>query len=349
MRVTLRKKKLKDGRNSFYLDIYHQGKRNYEYLNIYLEKNDNEKKEKTTLANNIRAKREIELANNQHGFVPEFKKRTSLLKFVESVANSKTKARDYKAMYLHLKQYSNGEVYFSEVDEKWIEGFKEYLLKRNKINTSSTYFAKFKYCFKLARKEKLIFTDILANVKNIPNEDVQRNYLVENEIKILAKTECQIPEIKRAFLFSCFTGLRFSDIQRLTYGDIKNNTIQLRQLKTNDLINVPLSKTASELINNGKPNLYYLPNNLVFNTPQNTWTNVILRRWFEDAHISKNAHFHLARHTFATLNITNGAELYTVSKLLGHKSIKNTEIYANLVDEKRKEAMDRLPEIQFNK
>jgi len=347
MKVTLRKKQLKDGRFSFYLDIYHLGKRKYEYLNIYLEKRDKQKKEKIALVEKIRAKRELELAYSQYGFIPDFKKRVSLINYFEKLLESKTKNSIYHNTFRHLNNFIKGDITFQEIDEKWFNNFEKYLLKQVSQNTASSYFSILKHVFKLAKRDKLIIQNVAEDVKNIKQKDIHRDYLTLSELQILAKEDCKVPEIKRAFLFSCFTGLRFSDVKKMKWLEVKPESIEIRQQKTQDIVHLPLSSTAKKLIFN-EPNIYHLPDKTIFDLPNRHWTNEVLKDWFKRAGIQKNAHFHVSRHTFATLNITQGAQLYTVSKLLGHKNLNATQIYAKTIDEVKQQAVNNFPEIEVS-
>ncbi|MFC2083648.1 tyrosine-type recombinase/integrase [Bacteroidota bacterium] len=345
MKVTLRKKELKNKRSSYYLDIYHLGKRKYEFLNIYVDKGDNKYKEKKKLAENIRAKRELELANDEYGFIADFKKRVSLIRYFEKQVESKHKwSNEYNALK-HLKKFVKGDIYFQDIDEKWLEKFQEYLLKHVSSNTALSYYMILKKIFKNAKKDNLIIHNVAENVKLIKYREVKRGFLTIEELRTLAKTECFSPEVKRAFIFSCYTGLRYSDICSLKWSNVKQDSLEIRQMKTQELLYIPLNDTSKKLISNNNPNLYHFPNKKVFDLPTRCWTNRVLKRWFKEAKILKNAHFHLGRHTFATMNITQGTHIYTVSKLLGHKKLSSTEIYSNIIDDKKKEAINKLPRI----
>ena len=167
------------------------------------------------------------------------------------------------------------------------------------------------------------------------------------EIEKLANTTSDRPEIKRAFLFSCFTGLRQSDLRTLKWKDISEDSIKIKQQKTKTSMTIPLSKTALNILKTD--NVFHLPETNIFNLhTDRTTINRALARWFKSAGIDKKAFYHISRHTFATLNLTSGNEIYTVSKLLGHKSLKTTEIYANIIDEKKKQAIDNLPVIDVS-
>jgi integrase len=348
MKVAIRKKKLKNGNHSIYLDIYSQGKRKYEFLNLYLQKGQTEtNREVMKLAEKIRAERMLKDAHDEFGIEYSKKGKTSFLKFFENEIKDRS---NFQMAFKHLKGYCNKNITFKHIDENWLEGFKNYMIKELELkpNTGNYYFGLLKATLKKAAKKGYIKTEIIDSVRNIKLQEVKRDYLTVDDINRLAKTECRNPEVKRAFLFCCFTGLRQSDLKLLKWADVEKGIIDIRQKKTDDLVTVPLGNTALAILNQNKTNVYPLPNTPIFKLPEHRKTiNDILIAWFKKAGISKKAFFHLSRHTFATLSLTQGADLYTVSKLLGHKEIKTTQIYAKIVDEKKKEAVDKLPTIEL--
>jgi integrase len=149
-------------------------------------------------------------------------------------------------------------------------------------------------------------------------------------------------EVKDAFIFSCFTGLRYSDILNLKWQNIINNKIEFRQQKTGGVEYLPLSQTAKKILETKLP---YRKDEFVFHLPQKPVIWEHIKNWVKKAEINKRVSFHTARHTFATLSLTMGTDLYTVSKLLGHKSISTTQVYAKIVDAKKVEAINKLPKL----
>ena len=149
-------------------------------------------------------------------------------------------------------------------------------------------------------------------------------------------------------LFSGFCGVRHSDIAALTWENLRkdkagNTQLHIIQQKTQEIISLPLSSEAlKQLPERGKA----LDTERVFNGLISLGrTNEVLSRWGKDAGIQKHITFHTARHTHATMMITLGADIYTVSKLLGHTNIQTTQIYAKIVDESKSKAIALIPEI----
>jgi len=345
MKVTLRKKKLKDGRYSFYLDIYNQGSRKYEFLGIQTSKDMLHNKELLKIAQQVRNKTELELQSNNYNLIPEFKKRTSLKGYYKKIADKKGKKSLEAVSYKHLDNFIKKDVTFQEVDEVWLEKYKEYLLTKVSQNSASFYFRIMKSIFNQAKRDKIILNNPAENVSHFSYKRPKIDFLNQSEIELLATSVCKSPEIKRAFLFSCFTGLRYSDIKALKWESVKDNRLEFKQKKTKESLYLPLSETALKLLANGNDNVHHLPNQLVFEMPGTVYTNRILKEWFDAVGIKKNAHYHVSRHTFATLSLTQGVDLYTVSKLLGHKNIKDTQIYGQIIDKTKEEAINSLPNI----
>lgn len=348
MKINLKKRKLLDGRYSLYLDFYKDGKRRYEFLKLYIKRGDPDNKEIQLLAEKIRSKRMIELANDEYDQISSNKKRTSFKKYFENYVKTKPKWSNYAATLKHLNLFDPNDIIFKQINKNWLENFSEYLSKQAglKKNSAFLYFRKLKEVLYKASQQGFLRDDIIKQARAPQKENIERGYLEIKEIESLINTPCDRKEIKIAFLFSCFTGLRQIDIKNLKWGNISNSTIEIEQQKTKSKVKIPLSQTALNILNNG--NVYHLPENSVFNLPNDRTTiNRTLTRWFKKANISKKAFYHLSRHTFATLNLTSGNEIYTVSKLLGHKSLKTTEIYAKIIDEKKKQAVDNLPKLEI--
>ena len=155
-------------------------------------------------------------------------------------------------------------------------------------------------------------------------------YLTQNEVARLSATPCGHEETKRAFLFACQTGLRLSDIETLVWEDIADiegkPTIVKVQVKTGREVSVPLNAVALSLLGErrrvGK----------VFGLRSRSVIAADLQRWAQEAGVGKHLTFHVSRHTFATLSISAGVDIYVVSRLCGHTTVRTTEIYAHIID-----------------
>jgi len=350
MKIRIRKKKLKDKRESLYLDYYKDGERYYEFLKLYIERGNPNNKETMRLAEKIKAERMLETDFSRFNKTNPHKKNQSFIEYYEKFLSTKEKWSNYHGAFKHLKNFVGKDLKFKQINEAWFKKFSDYLTKEAglKPNSSFIYFRKIKEVLYKASAEDYIDKRLVKDAKNPKRGQTKRGYLELDELQKLIETESDRPEIKSAFLFSCFTGLRQSDIRNLKWKNISDNSINFTQQKTNDSIKIPLSKTALNILNS--KNVFGFPETKIFNLPKDRATiNRTLTRWFKKAGIDKKAFYHLSRHTFATLNLTFGNEIYTVSKLLGHKSLKTTEIYANIIDEKKKQAIDNLPVLEVSK
>jgi integrase len=347
MSIFIREKALSNGRKSIYLEYYINGKRKYEFLGLYLTKDRSHNREIMRLAENIRMKRDLEMQHNEPGFVPAFKKRLNFVDYFERQTKSKSvNEKTWGCCLKHLKDFTNGHVQFSAVNEEWLELFKNYLLSKVTANTAHGYFSKMKAAMRQAVRDKIIMTNYCEFVPNIKTSEAVRCFLTYEDLQKLAKTPCRYNEVKKAFLFACYTGLRLGDCESLTWENVKENAIHFRQKKTRGVEYLPISESVKKLIYSGLGNLLPMPESKVFNLPSRMQIVYLLREWVKEAGIKKNVTFHTSRHTFATLSLSQGVDLYTVSKLLGHRQIKTTQVYAKIVDEKLRAAVDLLPAIE---
>lgn len=246
-----------------------------------------------------------------------------------------------------LKLYAGDILLFSDLDISLAEDFRLFLLSAprggNKggiisHNTASTYFSVFKAALKQAFIDGYLASDLSAKIKGIRWQESHREYLTVEELNKLVATPCERDVLKRAALFSALTGLRLIDIQQLKWNEIvvdgNQARLQFTQQKTKEFEYTPISEQALQLC--GKPGE---PGQLVFeNLPGPAWISRPLKNWIEAAGIKKKITFHCFRHTFATLQLLNGTDIYTVSKMLGHTNVKTTQIYARVVDEKKNKA-----------
>ena len=244
MSVKLRTKKNSNGSESLYLDIYMRGNRSYEFLGIKINKNDPERKQKKLLAEAKRSKRELELISNYHDIPKNFNGDDDFLEYFEKYANDDHSKSVLKA----FKNFSasktiNGKLPFKLMSEKLIEDYRDYLQKKFKNSTAWVYLLKLKTILNKAVKDKLIVKSPAKYVK-IKLEDIEKVYLTENELNDLAGKETKNIEVKKAFMFSCFTGLRISDVKKLTWSQIQEGKLFFRQTKTKGIEYLPLSETA---------------------------------------------------------------------------------------------------------
>lgn len=246
-----------------------------------------------------------------------------------------------------LKQFAGNTLLFSQINNRMAEEFKLFLLSAplggNKTgtlsqNTASTYFSIFKAALKQAFIDGYLTVDLSAKIKGIQDQESRREYLSIDELNTLAATPCERDVLKRAALFSALTGLRHCDIQKLRWREINVDGNQAKlhftQQKTKGVEYTPISEQALQLC--GEPGT---PEQFVFeDLPDPSWISRPLKQWVGAAGIKKKITFHCFRHTYATLQLSSGTDIYTVSKMLGHTNVKTTQIYAKVVDEKKDKA-----------
>lgn len=366
-KVTLRQKKISKDRKSLYLDFYPAIKHpdtgkptRREFLGLYIyekaktpvDKQAN--KDTMQLAENIKAQRQLDIQNSEYGFLSGKKKKADFVQYFTSLAEKRTgsNANNWTSALNYLNDFTNGSWLFSDLNEHTCIEFREYLqtakTKRSKdrqlsTNAALSYFSKFKTALKKAYKDGYLDTDLSSKVAGVKPEETQREYLSNEELNKLAKTECTIPVLKIAALFSALTGLRFSDIAKLTWKEVNHNKeigyyLQFRQQKTKGTETLPISEQAHSLLGERKE-----PESQVFEgLKYSAYVNAHLIKWCAKAGITKHITFHSFRHTYATLQLSSGTDIYTVQKLLGHRNSKTTQVYLNLVDQKKKEAANKI-------
>lgn len=288
------------------------------------------------------------LERSQQDFIAYFDKIT----ITNHIKSSSAIVVNWRRVSALLKIYTNGEpLPFANINVKMLEDFKRFLLSApqggNKPGTisqttASTYFSILKAALKQAFIDEYLSTDLAAKVKNIPPNNVRRNYLTEGELNKLANTPCDIPVLKRAALFSALTGLRHCDIQKLRWSEVQRDgdsyRLNFTQQKTKEVEYMPISEQAYKLCGEPKE-----PRRLVFeDLTDAAWISKPLKRWLDAAGITRKITFHCFRHTFATLQLANGTDIYTVSKMLGHTNVKTTQIYAKVVNEKKEQAANAI-------
>ncbi len=373
-KVTLRQKAISKGRKSLYLDFYPEiphpetgEPTRREFLGLYVfdkpktpfDKQHNS--ETMKIGESIRQKRENFL--NKPEIYNQFEKEQIQLKalgelcFVEyfrKLANKRKASNhdNWVSALNYLEAFTNGSLKFSQLNEKFLNDFKEHLLttksrKSNKTtlsqNSAVSYFNKVKAALKQAYKDGILQTDLNAKVSPIEQAETRREYLTLDELNKLVKTPCNNDLLKRAALFSALTGLRFSDIQKMVWAELEYTEgqgycLNFDQKKTKGVEYLPISEQAYSLL--GEPGE---PTAKVFEGLEySAYHNKHLFQWLGAAGITKDITFHCFRHTFATLQLFNGTDIYTVSKMLGHKDLKTTQVYAKIVDEAKRKASNRI-------
>lgn len=354
---------------SLYL-VYHYGsdqKREYEFLNLFLydkpkinlEKDHN--KETLKLAETIRAQKIIDDQSAAHGFVSSVRSKIGFIEYFKKLTDKRHDSignhGNWLSTYRHLTDFMNNkDIAIERVDDRFLEAFKEYLLNcktrkgllqiKLSQNTVLSYFNKIRVALREAYQARMIKENPATRVKSVKLAETHRNFLTFEELQKLAATDCELPILKKAFLFSALTGLRWSDVKGLCWNNIKHSeadgwSLQFTQQKTKGAEVLPIPEQAVKMLGERTESIEPIFHALIYSA----WNNLKLREWVMAAGIAKKITFHCARHSFATIQLSMNTDIYTVSKLLGHRHLKTTEIYAKVIDKKKIEAANRIPEL----
>ena len=367
--VRIREKVLGDGTISLYLDMYHKGNRKKEGLKLYIIPETTpaaklQNKNTRRLAEQIKAQRILDIQKDGLVDWEKLKKfRTTLVSWLEdfvtceaqlspsgvvSKRNAKVRVEEY------LASIGKPDLRLSEVDREFCRGFVAFLRTckshRGKETISETTARLLMYRI-AAAMDKAVVEGLIPNnpfrvleAKEKPKiRASRREFLTVEELKVLINTPCRCDIVKRAFLFSCFTGLRYSDMKSLLWSEIhttadgKTLYIEHRQVKTKKTVTIPLSDEALRWMPKQVDGIDQVFHELKISTGT---VEDVLKEWMKDCKIDKHITYHCSRHTAATTLLTLGANLYVVSKLMGHSCIQMTEVYAKIVDQKKFETMN---------
>ena len=360
--VRLREKGLANGVRSLYLDIYMNGKRSYEFLKLYLipETNPQAKvQNENTMraANTIKLNRILEITNNKAGLKNTSIRAKMLLKdWMETFrqAQEQKGVKDQKLIHntIHALTAYNINVAMRDVNRDYIIGLTNFLRndyrsprgKKLKDYSVINYLGCLRNALNMAVREDVIADNPIMKLSaqdKVKAPESQREYLTVEEVQQLEATDSPYPHIKQAFLFACYTGLRCSDVRSITWGKIVKDGEKYRlhtvMFKTKRPFYIPLSKKAMQWMPERGDKT---DNDLIFeNIPVQVNTKLYLQPWLDKAGITKPITFHCSRHTFGTMMLTLGADIYTTSKLMGHTKVEVTQIYAKIINKKKDDAV----------
>ena len=360
--IKLRTRPIKGGMLSFYLD-YYPGYRDtitmktirHESLGIYIYANPTSGREKqfnevmTEKAEAIRCRRFESVVNERYDFFDRSKMAGDFLAYFDMVLQNKD--QKWKIVYKHFSNFVDGKCKCEEVDFDLCNKFRDYLLKAKNLRTGKPlitnsvagYWSTFRAFINIAYRDKMIRTnpnDYLDKIKTVP---VSKQSLTIDELRKLYRTPCEIDVLKKASIFACLTGMRRSDIINLKWENIKEYAdggkyVDFYAQKTKARNLIPISNEAYKLISKGRKTI----NGHVFEGFEIIMAQHPLKDWLRKAGIKKPITFHSFRHTFASLQVELGTDLYTVQQLLAHKSVTTTQIYACHADPKRRETASRI-------
>ena len=359
--VHIRYKLLKNNRKSIYLDYFIGGKRKVEYLKLYLEPGTSKdvrlhNEYIMRCALNIKVERLENFAQKRDIDFGIDRSKVFLLDWIDKfVADRKRKGvrsadTNYQPLKKHITEFAP-KIRLWEVNSRFLEDFVEHMCTKTCPRSKKNY-------------AKKTVTDIVENLgvvmkaaiaADIPvnnpvplmdrsiihGDEKPRSYLTMDEVKKLVATPSTNERMTRLFLFSLMTGVRYSDLRSLTWSDIIEEDgkfrLEKQMRKTGKMLYLPMNATAVELLpERGETK------SLVFDVPTIQALDKSLKKWVKRAGIDKNVSFHTARHSFATIGLELGSDLYTVSKLLGHSDVGVTQVYATIINPKKEEAIYKI-------
>ncbi len=369
MKVTLRKRPRSNGKIALYLDYQppiispKTGKSTrWEYLQMYLfnpprdEFERRHNREIELMARAIAAQRQLDRIAGKFGLARSTEN-DDFLAFYREQMEKKSKetsnhggwVASYKTFEIFVKQ----RCLFGDLKPQLINDYKDFLLKKAtrinspmmRISESSaySYYNKLRACVREATALGHINQNPFDLVKGISQPDTYREFLTKEELIRLVNTSTPTEAMKNSTLFSALTGMRMGDIMDLTWERIQHSDtmgyfVRFSMNKTKSEETLPISDEAMTLL--GEPSKVL--EDRVFPDYNFRLHYSELQRWLQKAGILKKITFHNFRHTFATLQLAEGTDIYTVSKLLGHKNIHTTQIYGKVMDKTKTEAVNRL-------
>lgn len=373
---------LTDGRDSLYLEFYfgkvevtskngntyQKNERRNEILGLYLwqaprtplERQQN--KETLEIAKRIRFERGQELLERAEGYRLKKDKDINYLDWMKAYYESYTKAdkREVKRAYSTFVDFLHSTPEYAkftkrikpqQITKEIVIAYVEYLQSRFVGEGPHTVFARFKKIIKASVEADVIIKNPCNGIViKIDGNTLKKDVLSIEEIQQLIAThyEGENADIRRAFIFCLYCGLRWCDVKDLTFAnvDYSNRRLSFEQAKTKGHSNasgvvIPLNDGLLNLIGKGERDA------LIFPLPSHTMCLKALRRWTKRAGIDKHITWHCARHSFAVNILNNGANIKTVASLLGHSGLKHTEKYTRAVDSLKEAAINSLPELNL--
>lgn len=378
---------LSDGRESLFLDYYFgyqmvysekldrqvaKKDRKREFLKLYLwqaprtplERQQN--KETLELAKKIRFERGQELLESMEGYRLKKERDINFLDYFQAYIDKYTK-KDIRMVEIALKRFIDflndtpeykkyaKKIKPEQITKDMVEAFTEYLQGRSVGEGAKSIYARFKKVIKYAIERDAMLKNPCTGITiKVDDQQLRKEVLSPEEIQQLIAThyEHENPNIRRAFIFCLYCGLRYCDVKDLTFAnvDFSNKLLKFEQNKTkghsaSSGVVIPLNDGILKLI--GEPSDPDKRDEVIFPLPSYEMCLKALRRWVKRAGINKHISWHCARHSFAVNILNNGANIKTVASLLGHSGLKHTEKYTRAIDSLKQEAINSLPELKI--
>ncbi|PKD20405.1 recombinase [Salegentibacter salinarum] len=286
-----------------------------------------------------------------------FREHNSQMDRLSGKSISKSTAKRYWTCYNHIEQFINEELKtddypMNDINHQFITKFEYFLKTKRECNHNSAlkYVNNFKKIIRIALANEWIDRDPFYNYK-VQFDAVEREFLNEEEVQKLIEKDLHLDRLKLVrdmFVFSCYTGLAYSDVKKLSSADITKGIdggkwIRIKRTKTKSLSSIPLLPVAEEILDRYQDYPEVKDGKYVLPVLSNQKSNAFLKEIAALCGITKPLTTHLARHTFATtITLTNGVPIESVSKMLGHRDLRTTQHYAKIVDRKISDDMKAL-------
>lgn len=349
MRVTVRERVLPSRKRQVYFDLYYApGRRKAKAFGL-LPKDPDARREMREAALAIAAKMQLQYKADSYGIPLDNGSEKSLPGYIRQIIASTEKPNTRTAWDFSLKALEkfSADVSFGQVNKDFLERFAKHLLSEYAHSTARLVMAKIRTAMRKAHADGLLQS--LPGTVTIKKPSRHPVFLEIEDVRKLDSTECSNPNVKNAFLFCCFSGLRWGDVSALTWDQVEGAYLTFRQEKTEEIERVPLSATARAILDrqrNATPSPWTRTEQKpgrVFLLPTREGARDLLKRWAKAAGITKTISWHVSRHSFAVSSISAGNDLYVTGKLLGHRSLSSTQVYAKVVDARKQEAVDKMP------
>lgn len=356
--VAIRTRDLKDGRQSIFFDIFNDGVRTYKFLKMYLLPGTSAKVKRANSdtmkqVEKLRTELTLELTYSRAGLEDRsFKADIKLVDWMTQYADYQRRnggSKSFSDNILATKKYLekfNGAILLKDTDGQFIDGFIDFLKKQKYAksgiprslahNTICCRIRNLNSALNFAVRQKLIaYNPCLDAETRVDEQECKKTYLNVEEVKRLIDTPCSSDILKRAFLFSVFSGLRLGDVRNLTWQNIikdgDNWRVEIRMQKTGNMLYLPLNMMARKWFD--EPEEHGIDDK-VFKGLGVSYKEE-MSTWMKNANINKKVSYHTSRHSFAVLALDAGVDLYTCSSLMGHTSIENTQVYADIMTGKK--------------
>ena len=352
MGVQIRERVVAGGLVMFDCDCYHAGQRMSVKTGNKVDPLKRREYNAAKRTAEVKAKELELLLNTDPSAVFEKKQRAQVdfIEFCKELALERKSAPTWATMLVHLKRFHGKKLPMAQVNEVFGSRFRGYLSRLEGCNSTTrrNYLITFKVALHVAAKEGYI-PDFRAKLDNFKIADAKRNFLSIEQIEALEAADCSHKEIRYAFLFSCFTGLRISDVEALKFGDVQiiqgRRFIAYQQKKSGKHELSPLNRQAVSYLELAAALHTSKEDSMlnVFALPSRVTIQKTLTLWGKNAELPFHLHFHISRHTYAALSLQGGVPIYNLSKMMGHSSVAMTEIYSHMIAEAKIAAVDALP------